>query len=708
MRSAKIALLLLLALPATARAEETTLVTRELPVGSARSLAAAQAPARFNLVGLQWQGSGRVSFRTRGLDGRWSRWRPAAAEDDAPDIRSAEAARRKAWRLGNPYWTGPSNRIGYRLSGRVRRLRAHFVWSPVEDERPRSIATASTPSVVTRGSWRASEAIRRAPPRYSSTLRFALVHHTAGTNSYTRAESAAIVRGIQLYHVRGNGWDDIGYNFLVDRYGQVFEGRFGGVDKNVIGAHAEGFNTGSVGVALLGNYGSTGMTAAARSALVRLLAWRLDVAHVDPLSAFTWPSGGNPRFPTGVPVFLRPVSGHRDVGFTSCPGSVVYAQLNLLARAVAVTGLPKLYAPAATLVGGRVRFTGRLSGPIPWTVTVADSRGAQIATGGGFGAGVDWTWDARTAPADRYSWTIGAGPTLRPASGTLLAGAAPALTLSSVSAQPATVSPNGDGVADSTTIRYTLGLPATVTATVLDADGEPLATLFSEARPAGAHSFGWLPDGLADGSYTLLLTAKTLDGREVASSVTVLVNRTLAFVTSLPAFLSPNGDGRADTLSVSFTLAAEADVSVTVRSGVLTTATLLAARLGPGPQSVAWDGKVAGQPLPDGRYQAVVEATTPVGIAAVASPVSLDTTPPRLRLYSARRLLASLSEPARVTAVVDGRRVVFERRKAGPFRIPARRPFRSVRLVARDRAENDSRPLTLRGQPTRRTPARAG
>ena len=125
--------------------------------------------------------------------------------------------------------------------------------------------------------------------------RFAVVHHTAGSNAYTRAQSAAIVRGIELYHVRGNGWNDIGYNFLVDKYGQVFEGRAGGIERNVIGAHAQGFNTGSTGVAVIGNYSSAKISPAALHALAGLLAWRLDVAHVDPLSTLTWRSGGNPR-----------------------------------------------------------------------------------------------------------------------------------------------------------------------------------------------------------------------------------------------------------------------------------------------------------------------------------------------------------------------------------------------------------------------------
>jgi flagellar hook assembly protein FlgD len=517
------------------------------------------------------------------------------------------------------------------------------------------------------------------------------------------------VRGIQIYHVRGNGWDDIGYNFLVDRYGQVFEGRFGGIERNVIGAHAQGFNTGSVGVALLGNYDSIALSSAARSALVRLLAWRLDVAHVDPLEAFTTPSGGNPRYPSGVPVFLRPISGHRDVGFTSCPGSVVYGQLNLLARAVSVTGLPKLYAPAATLVAGRVRFTGRLSSSMPWTVTVTDTVGTQVAAGGGFGPRVDWTWDAGVVPAGRYSWAIRAGTTARPAAGSVIAGGGgAALTLSAVSATPATVSPNGDGFADATTIRYTLGAPATVTATVLDGDGLALATLFSEPKPVGAHSFSWLADALLDGSYTVLISAKTFDGREVASSVPVSVNRTLSFVSSKPAFLSPNGDGRSDSLRVAFTLATEADVTVTVRTGPLVTTTLLAGRFGPGARSVDWDGTLVGVPVPDGTYDTIVEATTSLGVASQPTKLVVDTTAPVLRLVSALKRLATLSEPATVTSVVDGRTRVFIRRKAGLFRIPAPSSYRSARLLARDRAGNAARPISVRRQPKRRTPARAG
>jgi N-acetylmuramoyl-L-alanine amidase/FlgD Ig-like domain len=707
-RLALLGLVAVAAAPAQADAADATLVTRDLPVSGARTLASARAPERFNLVGLHWQGPGRVTFRTRSLAGRWSGWHAAAPEaEDAPDARTPERARSGRWKLGNPYWTGPSDRIQWRLRGRVTRLRAHYVWSPVDDAPARALATAASPPIVTRSGWRASESIRRAAPRYAGLLRFAVVHHSAGSNAYTREQSAALVRGIQLYHVRGNGWDDIGYNFLVDKYGQVFEGRFGGIERNVIGAHAQGFNSGSVGVALLGNYDSAAQTTEARSTLVRLLAWRLDVAHVDPLTVLSMPSGGNPRYPTGVPVLLRPISGHRDVGFTSCPGSIVYGQLNLLARAVSLTGLPKLYTPAATPTAGRVRFTGRLTAPIPWTVSVTDPLGTQVATGGGFGPRVDWTWDARGAPAARYTWAIRAGPTVRAASGSITAGGGSALMLSAVSARPATVSPNGDGVGDSTTIRYTLGSPAQVTATVLDGDGVALATLFSQAKPAGVQSFRWAPDALPDGTYTVLIAAKTLDGREVASSIPVSVNRTLSFVSATPRFVSPNGDGRSDSIRVSFTLAADADVVVAVRSGSAVTTTLLAGRFPPGPRTVDWNGTVAAAAVPDGRYDVVVDATTALGTASQVTKVTVDTAPPVLRLVSAFRRLATVSEPATITTVVDGKVRTFVRRKAGVFRIPAPSSYRNARVAARDLAGNIARQLIIRRKPTRRSAARA-
>jgi hypothetical protein len=695
MKLAALVLIILLAAPALARAEPATIVSRDLPVSApgSRSLATAAAAPRFTLVGLQWQGRGALRFRTRSVSGRWSAWRPAAPEtEDRPDRASGEpSVSRAGWQLGNPYWTGPSDRIEYRVRGPVTRLRAHFVWSSAEPAPARTSAVAGAPAVVPRLSWGANESIKRAPPSYASSTRFAVIHHTAGSNTYTRAESAAIVKAIQLYHVRGNGWNDIGYNFLVDKYGQVFEGRFGGMDRNVVGAHAEGFNTGSVGVAVLGTYGAATLPTPARTALVRLLAWRLDVAHVDPLSTFSWISGGNARFPRGVPLFLRTVVGHRDTGFTDCPGDRLYAQLAELAGEIARTGLPKIYDPAVRgALGVPVRFSARLSSALPWTVSITDPLGATIATGGGTGTTVTWSWDAARAPPGTYSWSI-AALGARPATG-VIGRRATALTLTGVRADPPAVTPNADGRDDTTTISYTLGAPATVTATLTDAAGTTLATLLSEARPAGTHSFVFGAENLADGLYQIVLTAVGASGRAVMARATVLVNRTLSGFKATPEIFSPNGDGRRDTLAFRFSLAGPAQVKLRILQNGAWVATAFSGPLAPGEQALSWDGRKRIGNLLDGRYEAELTVADINGSVSQRIAFTADSTRPVLQLVSRQPLRFRLSEPAEVVLLLDGRREVVRRTRAGVFTVPLAAASR-VRAVAWDAAGNTSRPV---------------
>src|SRR5512133_394012 len=484
MRVLRLALILFVVCPGTALASGTTVAARDVSPGVNRP------SHRFDLVGLHWKGSGAVSFRTRRLAGRWSKWREAAPEADGPDARTHEL-RVHRWNLGSPYWTGASDRIRVGTFGRVTRVRAYYIWSLARRTPLRTISKAGSPLIITRASWGADERIRRRrKPDYADTLRFAVVHHTAGSNSYSRAQSASIVRGIERYHVLANGWDDIGYNFLVDKYGQIFEGRWGGVDRNVVGAHAQGFNQGSVGIALIGAYDSASITPAARSALVRLLAWRLDVAHVDPLSTFSWRSTGNPRFPAGRMVTLRTISGHRDTGFTTCPGSQLYSELPGIARSVSQTGLPKLYFPAATGAPGElIRFTGTLTEPLPWSVIVTQPDGNIVASGVGEGQNIDCTWDAGTVPAGKYVYSIDAGPAVRPATG-IVTGATSRSMLTAL-AKPALITPNGDGRHDAMVISYRLREPAIVTATLVDSLGTPLTTLFVESKKKGSYSFPW-------------------------------------------------------------------------------------------------------------------------------------------------------------------------------------------------------------------------
>ena len=362
----------------------------------------------------------------------------------------------RGWRVGSPTWVGPSNGIRYRISGKVRDLRATFVRSPELKIPLRAIASAGAPPIVPRSAWVADETIVKGTPVYAPAIRFASIHHTAGTNDYSPAQAAAILRGIQIYHVRSNGWNDIGYNFLVDRYGTVYEGRAGGIDRNVVGAHIRGFNTGSVGIAVMGTFVSAPVPAAVETSLEKLLAWRLDLAHVDPLSSLTFVSGGSERYTAGTPVLLRAVSGHRDTGLTTCPGAVLYDRLPALAAEAQKIGLPKLYEPKVTGgLGGAVRFQARISSALPWKVTVTDALGQQLAAGNGQGPTVDWTWDSLAAAASGTTgarWRIDvAGAT--PASGTLgkatvVVPPVGLLAISEVRADPATVSPNADGVSD--------------------------------------------------------------------------------------------------------------------------------------------------------------------------------------------------------------------------------------------------------------------
>jgi hypothetical protein len=502
--------------------------------------------------------------------------------------------------------------------------------------------------LLPRASWRADEEIRRAGPAFAQSLRFAVVHHTAGANTYTAAQSAAIVRAIQIYHVKGNGWNDLGYNFLVDKYGQVFEGRYGGVERNVVGAHAEGFNTGSVGVALLGTYGSAQPSAKALDALAALLAWRLDVAHVDPLSRLSWISGGNSRFPSGTPVSLGAISAHRDTGPTTCPGNAFYAQLPAMTRKVAALGLPKLYDPRVTgSPGTLVRFTARLSSARPWTVRVTDATGALVASGAGEGATVDWTWDATFAAPTGYTYAIEAGTDARPAIGTV-GQVATALTMTSTQAAPATFTPNGDSQADSTVISYTLSLASLVTATLTDASGVTLATLFAEQKKAGRQSFRFTATGVPDGRYTVVLNAKAPNGREANAVVPIVVDRTLAAFAVSPAVYSPNGDRRVDQLAFTFVLTAPAHVKLAIAGGDVVYEGDLAA----GSQDVRWDGR-----LRDGKHAAVLQATGPFGTRSQTARFAADTKKPVLVLLSKAQRRFSVNEQVTVTGTVGGVRI---------------------------------------------------
>ena len=295
-----------------------------------RRRAARSRPGCSSWSAFTGAGPGLVKYRTRNLAGRWSAWRVFSAEDALPD-RGREQRATRGWRIASPFWTGASNAIQYRTVGRVARLRAYFVRAPRQASPAKRADLAGAPPIITRAGWHADESIRRGAPYYADSVHYAIVHHTAGSNSYTKAQSASIVRAIELYHVQGNGWNDIGYNFLVDKYGQVFEGRYGGIDqagdRRACGGVQHGLRRDRADRRLQLDVDH----AAARAALVSLIAWRLDLDHVDPLRAscgsraatpLRGGQGGHPACDLGAPRRLP----------DECPGQSLYAQLPSIVR----------------------------------------------------------------------------------------------------------------------------------------------------------------------------------------------------------------------------------------------------------------------------------------------------------------------------------------------------------------------------------------
>ncbi|MEE1618227.1 S-layer homology domain-containing protein [Brachybacterium sp. J153] len=189
------------------------------------------------------------------------------------------------------------------------------------------------PTITSRAAWGADESLVRGTSG-AKRLKGVVLHHTAGTNNYTSSQSAQIVRGILTYHTQSLGWADIGYNVLVSKYGQIFEGRHGGLHRNIIGAHAYGFNTGSFGISVMGNYSSGTVPAAATSAVARVVGWKLlSTFHTSATSSATWTPGSGTKFPAGKTVTLPVLFAHRDVNSTECPGDSLYAKLASLRSA---------------------------------------------------------------------------------------------------------------------------------------------------------------------------------------------------------------------------------------------------------------------------------------------------------------------------------------------------------------------------------------
>ncbi|AJF65497.1 peptidoglycan recognition protein family protein [Streptomyces vietnamensis] len=183
------------------------------------------------------------------------------------------------------------------------------------------------PKIITRKGWGADESIREKGFVYTKTIKAAFVHHSATGNNYTCKQAPSVLRSIYRYHVKSMGWRDFGYNFAVDKCGNIYEGRAGGVAKPVMGAHTLGFNTNSMGIAVLGTFSKSNPPAAVVTAVARLTAWKLGLHGVNPKGTSYLVSGGGNLYKKGTKVRFNAIAGHRDGFATECPGVKLYGKL---------------------------------------------------------------------------------------------------------------------------------------------------------------------------------------------------------------------------------------------------------------------------------------------------------------------------------------------------------------------------------------------
>ncbi len=659
-------------------------------VADARASAVSlDAGLRFTMLGVTCAVPGHadgvlVDLRTSPDGEHWSRWYTTSLDVQA------DAGSRTPQAFTEPMWTGPGRYVqvaarpaagkdapatlrdvrlvaidstehadaGATVLGVIRRTAATIAGFRLV---PPAAAMTDKPAIVTREEWGADESYRTGTPDYATPL-MAFVHHTDSGNDYGRGDAASIVRGIYYYHTRALHWSDVGYNFLIDRYGTIYEGRSGGITKGVIGAQVLGFNTGSIGVSIMGTYMKVAPTTASVRALESLLAWKLDVHHVDPLGSATLTCAYGEKYSTGESVRFDAISGHRDANYTDCPGNRLYPLLPAVREAVAAMGQPKIYdvrlagepylSPDGDGVRDGVTLGCRLSEPAEWKLEVHDSSGTLVRSVSGSGSAVESTWsghddDGRVVPDGDYTMNVEASNgdgEARPATVLVHVDTTPP-ELEDAAVAPATFSPNGDGYDDEATVSFEPGESGTARVTVLDGAGEVVRTVLGwrsvgPARKAvtwdGRVSQGGTLVDAPEGKAVILVEMRDLAGNGDSVRRSVAVDRTLGFPTVKPAAFSPNGDGVKDSAVVGFTLTRRAGVKVRVLKGEATAAVVDLGTLQAGAGQASWGGEVPGGAAPaSGVYRVEVTADGSQGISSVSVPVTVDLTAPRLTVPAA-------------------------------------------------------------------------
>ena len=323
--------------------------------------------ARFQAFGVTWDDPTprddlSVSFRIR-RSGAWSAWRAVQVEShDVPDAASTDSNRGQVRGGTTLVFVGEARGVQVRVDRRhganprtplPAGLRVDLVdpGSSTADRAPALPAHPvagrlryEQPKVYTRSVWGADETLRNSRPEYTDTIKVGFVHHTDTSSGYEADQVPAILRSVYAYHVRSRGWSDVGYNFFVDRFGRIWEGRAGGVERAVLGGHTGGFNRQSFGVAVIGTYSKAAPGDNVLWAVKQLMAWKLGSYSRNPTARYSMVSGGGTaRWPAGRTVEFTAVSGHRDAAHTDCPGDRLYAMLPSIregARTLIAQGQP--------------------------------------------------------------------------------------------------------------------------------------------------------------------------------------------------------------------------------------------------------------------------------------------------------------------------------------------------------------------------------
>lgn len=321
------------------------------------ALSALERTEAFTVAGVTWDAASteeviEVVVRIR-EDGRWGEWTTLPASEGLADsdrtgtepVASARADGIQA-RVRTVSGEAPSGlRIELIDAGDSAADAA-----AVSPSAPAASASAANgyeikPTVVTRKGWGADEKLRRGwgTPDQSAVLNAMYVHHTVNSNSYAKGDGPKLVRGIYAYHTQSMKWPDIGYQFLVDKYGSIYEGRYGAIDTLPIGAQAGGYNTTTIGISAIGNLETGKPTAAMVDAISRVLAWKAYQHGLDPLGTVRLTTGTSTKSGVhakpGEVVTVNVIQGHRDTNITACPGKYLYAKLPEIRKKVkAVVG----------------------------------------------------------------------------------------------------------------------------------------------------------------------------------------------------------------------------------------------------------------------------------------------------------------------------------------------------------------------------------